>query len=222
VNAPEQEDVRAHYRGLAPAYGSRANQACERAYLDLARGHLAGAARILEIGCGAGQLLERLEAPTRVGCDLTLAMLQQAPPASTSSRVNADATCLPIADASFDAALSVNLIEHVPQPRLLLSEAARVLRPGGTLLLITPNGNLSGLLELLERLRLKLPEGPHRFVHMHELAAWSQPHFALEQHRSILAFPAGPRPLVQGIDRVFAGMPGCGLFQMLLARKRTQ
>jgi ubiquinone/menaquinone biosynthesis C-methylase UbiE len=42
---------------------------------------------------------------------------------------------LPYADGTFDAALALNVIDHVESPPRCLSEAARVLRPGGLLLL---------------------------------------------------------------------------------------
>lgn len=50
----------------------------------------------------------------------------------------ADALRLPFADASFDAVLCNQVLEHVSEPAALVGELARVLRPGGVLLLTTP------------------------------------------------------------------------------------
>ena len=50
--------------------------------------------------------------------------------------LNPDAT-VPADDGSFDAVLSTQVLEHVPDPRLYLSECFRVLRPGGRMLLST-------------------------------------------------------------------------------------
>ena len=52
--------------------------------------------------------------------------------------VQADATCLPFHDGYFDAVVCSELLEHVPNPSVVLSEAHRVLRDGGTLLICVP------------------------------------------------------------------------------------
>lgn len=57
---------------------------------------------------------------------------------STVVDVWGDALALPFAAASIDTVLCNEVLEHVPEPARLFAEAARVLRPGGTLLLTTP------------------------------------------------------------------------------------
>ncbi len=49
-----------------------------------------------------------------------------------------DITAIPVPDASFDAILCAEVLEHVPEPELALREFARILRPGGTLILTAP------------------------------------------------------------------------------------
>ncbi len=217
----DRDAVRRHYAQLAPRYGQRANAACERTYRRLLREHLSGARRVLEIGCGAGQLLAHAPATFRAGCDMTWDMLRQSEGAGENlAKVCADAGRLPFDDASFDAALSVNVIEHVPEPPALIAEAARILQPGGRLLLITPNGSMAGMLELLENLRLKLPEGPHRFVRPPELKAWAVPHFEMLRHECLLLAPIGPEWLVRAIDRWMPGARRMGLFQFACLRRK--
>jgi ubiquinone/menaquinone biosynthesis C-methylase UbiE len=99
-------------------------------------------ARVLDIGCGTGLLAERLvEVPgirTVVGCDFSAGMLAHAaerlPPAA-ARLVRGDATRLPFAASSFDAAVSTEAFHWFPDQDAALHELGRVLRPGGRLLL---------------------------------------------------------------------------------------
>lgn len=52
-----------------------------------------------------------------------------------------DATAIPVPDGSFDAVLCTEVLEHVPAPDALIRELARVLRPGGRLMLSAPLGS---------------------------------------------------------------------------------
>src|SRR6185295_10120439 len=53
--------------------------------------------------------------------------------------VQADARALPFAGAAFDALTVVNVLDHTIHPRRVIQEAARVLRPGGLLVVRIPN-----------------------------------------------------------------------------------
>src|SRR2546423_1769882 len=60
------------------------------------------------------------------------------------SHVSADLTRLPYADAAFDAVVCGWVLEHLPDPRPGLRELARVLKPGGKLLLLVTEDTLTG------------------------------------------------------------------------------
>jgi SAM-dependent methyltransferase len=98
--------------------------------------------RVLDVACGSGFGLSLLRAggawPVGVDYDAqTVREIKHAHP--RSALVTADATRLPLASASLDTVVSFETIEHVPDARALVRELRRVLRPGGGLILSTPN-----------------------------------------------------------------------------------
>lgn len=90
-----------------------------------------GAGRCLEIGCGAGVYAAQIRDLGRVavGVDLSAGMLGHA--RSRLPVARADATRLPVRDASVDAAVAVMVHTDMPGYPAVVREAARVLRPGG-------------------------------------------------------------------------------------------
>jgi ubiquinone/menaquinone biosynthesis C-methylase UbiE len=113
---------------------------------------LRGMKSILDVGSGAGQiaghLLEYADTGARIVCtDLSHPMLCRARRRLKSDRpefVVADLTALPFADGSFDGVTCGYVLEHLPDPADGLSELARVMRPGGRMLLLTTEDNFSG------------------------------------------------------------------------------
>jgi SAM-dependent methyltransferase len=98
---------------------------------------------ILELGAGGGFFAQEL---TKRGfCHLTLTDFTATTLAALRSRargarlVGADAARLPFRDASFDAVISSDVIEHLPDIEAHLAEVTRVLRPGGRYFVKTPN-----------------------------------------------------------------------------------
>jgi len=129
--------------------------------------------RLLDAGCGDGRYFAVIAArpPTErlAGCDIAQRILDTA--RATAARaglepelVRANVESLPFEDGSFDLVLCSQVLEHALDPAAALRELARVLEPGGTLLLSTdhagntvtralfaPRNAVTGLLRLRNR-----------------------------------------------------------------------
>ncbi|MGC4090962.1 MAG: methyltransferase domain-containing protein [Polyangiaceae bacterium] len=121
---------------------------------------------LLNLGSGPFHELEQLNLRGRrlTLCDIDARAIEAAKRRYGARIAAADVTVpgapLPYADGSFDLVVSMDVVEHVPNPAPWLHEALRVVRPGGTLFLTTPNyGSLSlrvlepTVLELIARLQ---------------------------------------------------------------------
>jgi ubiquinone/menaquinone biosynthesis C-methylase UbiE len=107
-------------------------------------------ARVLEVGCGWGELAEWLARDTAaqvVAVDLSERMVELARARGVDAQVG-DVQELPFADGSFDVAVAAWMLYHVPDLDRGISELARVLRPGGILVAVT--NSRYHLLELRE------------------------------------------------------------------------
>lgn len=96
----------------------------------------AGGGRILDVGCGSSRILQDL--PGAVGVDVLLRKLRFLRPVHPQV-AQASVFALPFLDASFDTVICSEVIEHIPDEPVVLGELNRVLRPGGTLVLGTPD-----------------------------------------------------------------------------------
>jgi SAM-dependent methyltransferase len=113
-----------------------------------------GRKHILDAACGNGRysrfLLRHADSDAKLTTfDLSPKMLERARNRLKSERVThavADLTRLPYGDASFDAIVCGWVLEHLPDPRPGLRELARVLAPGGRLLLLSTEDTFTGAL----------------------------------------------------------------------------
>jgi ubiquinone/menaquinone biosynthesis C-methylase UbiE len=96
---------------------------------------------MLDAGCGSGRVFQyafdERQRPARiVGVDMTD---EPRGNRNIDAAARAELAALPFRDAAFDVAVSSHVAEHLTQPERVFGELARVVRPGGRLLVLTPN-----------------------------------------------------------------------------------
>jgi dolichol-phosphate mannosyltransferase len=108
----------------------------QRKRFDIVQGFAFEAGLVLDIGCGSSRIVQTL--PRVVGMDMDQRKLRwlRAPGLPL---VRGDMNRLPFRDGTFDAVVSSEVIEHIPRDDVRLSELVRVIRPGGMLIIGTPD-----------------------------------------------------------------------------------
>lgn len=138
ASAPAYDDWhKSHETGSGPWY--------ELVKDSFAASEILEGSDVLEIGCGSGQFAAWMAtngAASVSGEDFSPVAIEQALAAHSEAGLSfrvGDIENIAHLDESFDVVVSCETIEHVPHPAKALAELARVLKPGGTLFLTTPN-----------------------------------------------------------------------------------
>jgi SAM-dependent methyltransferase len=169
VSAPTGERVTTAEGGFNPTF-----QRHVAAYARCAE-VLPRTGRVLDVGAGTGHSAALLAPRESVAVDIDPAALA----GQHRLTVVADMRALPFPDASFASAVSVQSIEHVPDPERAVAEIARVLEPGGVAAIVTPNRLTFGRSdEIID---------PYHYVELdaRQLQTLCAPHFATVELRGL-------------------------------------
>jgi len=185
-------------------------------------------ARVLDLGCAGGFMAEAL-----VGRGAVVTGIDPAAEAIAAAGVHAAAhgltirydvgvgEALPYDDASFDAVVCVDVLEHVADLKRVLSETARVLRPGGLFLFDTINRNRLATfitITMAEDVLGLLPKGTHNpamFIKPAELRAALN--YAGLSPGGVTGL--GPRGIDRRGDLTFGQLPSAAIIYMGTASK---
>jgi len=97
--------------------------------------------KILEVGCGIGGIISSFSGKTTVGLDVDKKLVAKAKKFARSTQtifVCTDAERLPFKDETFDLILLLDVIEHMVNPEMTISECFRALRKGGLICINFP------------------------------------------------------------------------------------
>ena len=147
LSLERQESYRRRYAAEHPGW-----RPATHVYRDRVAARLTPTARLLDLGCGRGGIVEELHdrAGWVVGIDPDMASLREHRLPSLP-RACGWAGALPFPDGSFDLVCCSWVLEHLAEPERTVAEVARVLAPGGHFVFVTPNRRhpLLGLNRLL-------------------------------------------------------------------------
>jgi SAM-dependent methyltransferase len=152
-----------------------------------------GANRILDIGSGSSVIIQSLN--NAIGMDLSMGKLRFVSRLGIPL-VRGSAFALPFNDSSFDCVISSQVIEHVPYEESIFTEIWRVLIPGGTLIIGTPDYSTRGW-RIIEPLYGHLIPGGYRDEHI--------THYTRESLTRILSrhgFAAGQSAYIAGSELI--------------------
>lgn len=166
------------------------------AYVDQ-RAPLDGS-RVLDVGCGAGLLTEAMAAAgaTATGIDLNEPLLEAGRVHARQTGVSVDYHCVTTRDyandhvGAFDTVICMEMLEHVPEPAVIVDDCARLLRPGGMAFFSTINRSPKAWLMAIagaEYVLGLLPQGTHdynKLIKPSQLSTWVR-HAGLDTHEIV-------------------------------------
>jgi 2-polyprenyl-6-hydroxyphenyl methylase / 3-demethylubiquinone-9 3-methyltransferase len=118
---------------------------------------------LVDLACGAGLMAPHVDGYRHVGVDLNHAALRQAAEHGLEP-IRGDITRLPLPDAVADVVVAGEIFEHVADLEAAVSETARILKPGGTVVVDTIADNLLARIVVVH-VQERLPGGPPPRIH---------------------------------------------------------
>ena len=193
---------------------------------DVLGSHDLNGVQLLDAGCGTGLFSE---CASRRGAEVTSmdvgeGLLAEVAKKCESRRVVGDVQSLPFDDGAFDVVICTEVIEHVVSPTRGIAELARVLRPGGTLVLSTPNRLWHPAIRLAGALRLRPYEGFENWIGWSTLErAVTEAGLTIGRRTGFNALPfvlPATYRLIDRLDRLGDGPLGRLMINMLVVASR--
>lgn len=163
---PNKEEVRNHFEAIAVEYDYWKKR--NNYYYSLLKGffkkHIPAGSSVVEFGCATGDILASCQPKRGLGIDLSEAFVELARKKHPQYQfIAADAEKFS-GEEKFDFCIMSDLLDHVSDIPAVIERAHEILKPGGKLIISTINPLWNPVFGVLERLHMKMPEGPHCFI----------------------------------------------------------
>jgi len=228
-NSFRMEEVEAFWDQLAEHEYEHANDKMDRVHTQrfreaIRRLPITEGSMVLNVwsrvGDGVPFLREAFGNFRLVNAELSLEMLKASTRLNPGElHVQTSLHSLPFPDSSFDVVMSLETLEHVPDPLLFLKEIERILVPGGVLVMSLPPSAAEWTSVVNNILKFHHGEGPHRFLAPSEVKEMLQEAgLKLEEYTGTLFLPFGGMAM-EKIDRFITRIIGKGLLGQLGLRQ---
>ena len=135
-----KENVKKKFDELAPSYSNNAIDFIKKKRLELIKKDINKNDKIIEIGCGSGNLLKHLECDNISGVDISPLMIEECKKILPKGKfLTGDAENLQFKDNAFDKVIISEVLYYLPDLNKAISEAFRVLKKDGLLLITSLN-----------------------------------------------------------------------------------
>lgn len=162
----QKENVREHFDAIAQNYDKWRvkNIFYYRNIKSFAKSHIRPQSKVLEVGCGMGDILAATDPKVGVGIDISPEMIKVV----SQRHPQHSFICSPIEDfkseEKFDYIILVDVVDHVADLMDVFKSIYRLCHPTTKIILTTINPWWDPILVFMEKLGAKMPEGPHNFI----------------------------------------------------------
>ncbi|MCW1296093.1 MAG: class I SAM-dependent methyltransferase [Candidatus Parvarchaeota archaeon] len=127
--------------------------------------------KILDVGCATGEFLNYVNAKKKIGIDISKKNLSIGRKRNKKNLnfIVASAEYLPFKSNTFDLVTCFDVLEHTIDQKKVLAELHRVLNKGGRAIITTPNPKYYLILKILEKMKMKFPEGPCNYLNLNKI-----------------------------------------------------
>lgn len=205
-----RDEVRDHFDSLALSYDSikEKNSFYHDTLKQILRQTLPPGKRVLEIGTGTGEMLNAMKPSAGVGIDISSSMIEIAKRKYSEYEFRALPYELFDSKAVFDYIVLVDVIEHLESADELFRKLKTLSSSGTQIILTMANPLWEPILQVLEKLKMKMDEGPHNRISQKQLILSAEASgFELLKLKKFLLYPKNTPVLSWLFNQVLAPLP---------------